>query len=177
MFLAPSHSDLGDSLLITTLLGIPLGEPGGKTPTAGAHRGASRQISSEEFDGILHLRLSGDRRRNLLHLGLWVCVANRSGGFSSHLINPTNTRAPQQKQFGGTTSAEILLPGIAKEIENLSLSDSTPTHFPFELKNSAMSYSTLSHRWNWTRTRTLPLFGSYPDSDDDFDSNSDSLDC
>ena len=40
-----------------------------------------------------------------------------------------------------------------------------------------MSYSTLSHRWNWTGTRTLPLFGSYPDSDDDFDSNSDSLDC
>jgi len=59
----------------------------------------------------------------------------------------------------------------------MSLSDSTPTHFPFGLKNSAMSYSTLSRQWNWTGTRTLPLFGSYPDSDDDFDSNSDSLDC
>ena len=33
MFLAPSCSDLGESLLITTLLGIPLGEPDGKTPT------------------------------------------------------------------------------------------------------------------------------------------------
>ena len=59
--------------------------------------------------------------------GSLVCVANGSGGFSSYLINPTNTRAPQQEQFGGTTSAEILLPEIAKEIENLSLSDSTPT--------------------------------------------------
>ena len=108
--------------------------------------------------------------------GSWVCVANGSRGFSSHLINPTSTRAPQQEQFGGTTSAEILLPGIAKEIENLSLSDSTPTCFPFGLKNLAMSYSTLSRRWNWTGTRTLPLFGSYPDSDDDFDSNLDSLD-
>ena len=36
MFLAPSCSDLGESLLITTLLGIPLGEPDGKTPTATA---------------------------------------------------------------------------------------------------------------------------------------------
>ena len=33
MFLALSHSNLGESLHITTLLGIPLGEPDGKTPT------------------------------------------------------------------------------------------------------------------------------------------------
>jgi len=33
VFLAPSHSDLSESLLITTLLGIPLREPDGKTPT------------------------------------------------------------------------------------------------------------------------------------------------
>ena len=32
MFLASSRSDLSESLLITTLLGIPLGEPDGKTP-------------------------------------------------------------------------------------------------------------------------------------------------
>ena len=33
MFLALSRSDLGESLLITTLLRIPLGEPDGKTST------------------------------------------------------------------------------------------------------------------------------------------------
>jgi len=33
VFLAPSRSDLGESLLITTLLGIPLGKPDSKTPT------------------------------------------------------------------------------------------------------------------------------------------------
>ena len=33
MFLAPSRSDLGESLLKTTLLEIPLGNPDGKTPT------------------------------------------------------------------------------------------------------------------------------------------------
>src|SRR6185312_2214668 len=75
------------------------------------------------------------------------------------------------------TSAEILLSGIAKEIESLSLSDSMPTRFPFGLKNSAMSYSALSRQWDRTGTRTPPLFDSYPDSDDDFDLDSDYLDC
>src|SRR6185312_13889943 len=75
------------------------------------------------------------------------------------------------------TSAEILLLGIAKEIESLSLSDSMPTRFPFGLKNSAMTYSALSRQWDRTGTGTPPLFDSYPDSDDDFDLDSDSLDC
>ena len=109
--------------------------------------------------------------------GTWVCIANGSGGFSSHLINPASTKTPRQEQLGEITSAEILLPGIAKEIENLSLSDSTPTRFPFGLKNSAMSYSALSRQWDRTGTRTPPLFDSYPDSDDDFDLDLDSPYC
>ena len=109
--------------------------------------------------------------------GSWVCIANGSGGFSSHLINPASTETPRREQLGEITSAEILLPGIAKGIENLFFSDSTPTRFPFGLKNSAMSYSALSCQWDRTRTRTPPLFDSYPDSDDDFDLGSDSLDC
>ena len=40
-----------------------------------------------------------------------------------------------------------------------------------------MSYSALSRQWDRTGTRTPPLFDSYPDSDDDFDLDSDSLDC
>ena len=39
-----------------------------------------------------------------------------------------------------------------------------------------MSYSVLFCQRDRTRTRTPPLFDSYPDSDDDFDLNSDSLD-
>ena len=35
MFLAPSRSGLGESLPTTTLLGVYLGEPAGKTPTKG----------------------------------------------------------------------------------------------------------------------------------------------
>ena len=109
--------------------------------------------------------------------GSWVCVANGSGGFSSHLINPTNTKAPQKEQLGEITSVEILLPGIDKEIESLSLSGSVPTRFPFRLKNSPISYSALFRQWDRTGTRTPPLFDSYPDSDDDFDFDSDLLGC
>ena len=109
--------------------------------------------------------------------GSWVCITNGSGGLSSHLINPASTKTPRREQLGEITFAEILLPGIAKEIENLSLSDPTPTHFPFGLRNSAASYSALFHQKDRTGTRTPPLLDSYPDSDDDFDFDSDLLGC
>jgi len=109
--------------------------------------------------------------------GSWVYIANNSGGFSSHLIDPASTETPRREQLGKITSTEILLPEIAKEIESLSLSDSMPTCLSFGLKNSAMSYSALSRLWDRTGTRTPPLFDSYPDSDDDFDLNSDSPNC
>ena len=108
--------------------------------------------------------------------GSWVCIANGSGCFSSHLINPTNT-TPQEEQLGEITPAEILLPGFIKEIENLSLSDSAPARFPFGLSNSATTYPALLRQWDWTRTRTPPQFDSYLDSDDNFDLDSDSLSC
>jgi len=108
--------------------------------------------------------------------GSWVCIANSSGGFSSHLIDPASTETPRREQLGEITFAEILLPGITKEIEILSLSDSTPTRFPFGLKNSAMSYSALSRQWDRIGTRTPPVFDSYPNLDDDFDLDSDSPD-
>ena len=93
------------------------------------------------------------------------------------MIDPASTKTPRQEQLCEITSAEILLLGIAKEIESLSLSDSMPTRFPFGLKNSTMTYSALSRQWDRTGTRTPPLFDSYPDSDDDFDLDSDSSDC
>ena len=108
--------------------------------------------------------------------GSWVCIANGSGGFSSHLINPSNTKPSQKEQLGEITSVEILLPGIDEEIESLSLSGSVPSHFPFGLKNSAMSYSALFRQRDWTGTRSPSLFDSYSESDDDFDLDSDSLD-
>jgi hypothetical protein len=83
--------------------------------------------------------------RTTFVFGSLVYIANGLGGFSSHLINPASTEITQREQLGEITSAKILLPEIAKETENLSLSSPTPTLFPFGLKNSAASYSALLH--------------------------------
>jgi len=59
VFLAPSRYDLGESLLITTLLGIPLGEPDGKTPAIRLSvRGSKRDPRLKEIEGSLLLILS-----------------------------------------------------------------------------------------------------------------------
>ena len=53
--------------------------------------------------------------------GSWVCVANGSGGFDSHLTNPREPEAisVESNNFIGDSSnlGEILLPDLAKEIE------------------------------------------------------------
>ena len=109
--------------------------------------------------------------------GSRACVADGSGSFSSHLINPASTKTTRREQLGEITFAEILLPEIIEEIKSLSLSDTAPTRFPLGLRISAVSYSTFLHRRNPIWTRTIPRFDSYLDSDDDFDLNSDSFDC
>ena len=64
MFLAPSHSDLGESLLITTLLGIPLGEPDGKTPTKsktmGIFKSFVKQAQNEFESSVVKVRSDND---------------------------------------------------------------------------------------------------------------------
>ena len=52
--------------------------------------------------------------------GSWACIADGLGGFSSHLIDPASTKTLRQEQLSETAPADILLPGIAEEIENLS---------------------------------------------------------
>ena len=53
--------------------------------------------------------------------GLWVCVANGSGGFDSHLTNPPTLKAatPESlsKLAGSGDHGVMLLPDLAKEIE------------------------------------------------------------
>jgi len=107
--------------------------------------------------------------------GLWVCIVDGSGGFSSHQIDPASTKTLRQEQLGETASTEILLPEIAEEIKSLSLSETTSTCFRLGLENSAVSYFAIFHQKNLAQnsviTRTAPQtqFDSYPDSDDDFD--------
>jgi hypothetical protein len=81
----------------------------------------------------------------------------------------------RREQLGETTSAEILLPQLAEEIESLSLSDTTSTRFPLGLENSVASYSAIFHRknlaQNYVMTWIAPQFDSYPNSGDDFESD------
>ena len=53
--------------------------------------------------------------------GSWVCVANGSGGFDSHLTNlPTlkiTTSEDSNKLAGSNDHGIMLLPDLAKEIE------------------------------------------------------------
>ena len=86
--------------------------------------------------------------------GLWVCVANGSGGFDSHLTNPptlkATTSASSNKLAGSDDQGVMLLPDLAKEIER-KLED-----------NSGSTLTQINLKPNSTRTETLlaqPVFG------------------
>ena len=74
--------------------------------------------------------------------GSWVCVANGSGGFDSHLINPPTLKATalesSNKLAGSDDRGVMLLPDLAKEIE-MKLEDnssSTLTQINFDLNST-----------------------------------------
>ena len=52
--------------------------------------------------------------------GTWVCIANGSGGFDSHLANPIALEAILSESCDGSDdffNGDMLLPDLAKEIE------------------------------------------------------------
>jgi len=182
------------SLPIINLLGVYLGELGGKTPTAGVPGRGLRRLSSKEFDGILQLRPPCDQRSTTFVFGSWICTANGSGGFDRHLATTMSTEAPQQEQLDGIISAKFLLPELTDEVEKLSLSDTSSTRLAplgvdsiysksphhqlsLGLQNVTASYLTTMRRRcsqrivneEVTAHREAPIFDSYPDSDDELD--------
>ena len=74
--------------------------------------------------------------------GSWVCVANGSGGFDSHLTNSPalkiTTSEDSNKLVGSNDHGIMLLPDLAKEIE-VKLEDnssSTRTQINLKLKST-----------------------------------------
>ena len=74
--------------------------------------------------------------------GSWVCVANGSGSFDSHLTNPpmlkATTSESSNKLAGSDDHGVMLLPDLAKEIE-MKLEDnssSTLTQINFDLNST-----------------------------------------
>ena len=101
MFLAPSRSDLGESLLITTLLGIPLGEPDGKTPIAGAHVGPLAKDRQKNPMASLDDNPALEKGTSL-RVGSWIFIADGSGGFESCSTDqdpPEVSEAAKQREF------------------------------------------------------------------------------
>ena len=74
--------------------------------------------------------------------GSWVCAANGSGGFDSHLTSSPMLKATtskgSHKLSGSSNHGVMLLPNLAKEIE-MKLEDnssSTRTHINLDLNST-----------------------------------------
>ena len=70
--------------------------------------------------------------------GSWVCVANGSGGFDSHLTNPSTQKAATPKSLSKLAGLEdqgvMLLLDLAKEIEMKLEDNSGSTRTQIDLK-------------------------------------------
>jgi len=99
VFLAPSRSDLGESLLITTLLGIPLGDPTVKhqqlAPIVGSLAN-DRQKNSMALLGDNSVPLEGTS----FCVGSWIFVADGLGGFKSRPIDQAAEKVPEATNHG-----------------------------------------------------------------------------
>ena len=79
--------------------------------------------------------------------GSWVCAANGSGGFDSHLNNPTEPEAISSRScnhaVGSSNLGEMLLPDLAKEIEQKLDTNSSSTWTRINLNSSSTQIGTL----------------------------------
>ena len=79
--------------------------------------------------------------------GSWVCIANGSGGFDSHLTNspaPKITTSEDSNKLAGSDNHDImLLHDLAKEIEAILEDDSSSTRTQINLKSKPTRVGTL----------------------------------
>ena len=79
--------------------------------------------------------------------GSWVCVANGSGGFDSHLTNsPTpksSTSEDSNKLARSHDRGVMLLSDLAKEIESKLENNSSSTRTQIDLKSKSTRIGTL----------------------------------
>ena len=86
--------------------------------------------------------------------GSWVCVANCSSGYDSHLANPITLEAISSESCNDLTRSDdhgdMLLPDLAKEIEQKLEDNSGSTRTQIDLKSNSTRIETLLAR---------PIFG------------------
>ena len=130
MFLAPSSSR-------ALLLRVSLSRLGGK------HRQLARQVgesvsSSTSSMATFAFSTMAPAQGATFIFGSWVCVANGSGGFGSHLTNSPapkiTTSEDSNKLVGSNDHCIMLLPDFAKEIEVKIEDNSSSTRTQINLK-------------------------------------------
>ena len=137
MFLAPSSSRTVDPYLQTLLLRVSLSRLGGK------HRQLARQVgdsvsSSASLMATFAFSTMAPSQGVTFIFSSWVCIANGSGSFDSHLTNsPTLkiiTSEDPNKLAGLDDHGTMLLPDLAKEIEAKLEDNSSSTRTQINLK-------------------------------------------
>ena len=133
MFLAPSSSRAVDPYLQTLLLRVSLSRLGGK------HRQLARQVgdSASSMATFAFSTMTPPRGATFI-FGSWVCVANGSGGFDSHLTNSPMLKNPTSEDSNKYARSHdrgvTLLPDLAKEIEPKLEDNSSSTRTQIDLK-------------------------------------------
>ena len=137
MFLAPSSSRAVDPYLQTLLLRVSLSRLGGKHRQLARQVGGSVSSSTSSMATFASSTMAPPQGATFV-FGSWVCVANGSGGFDSHLTNsPTlkiTTSEDSNKLAGSNNHGILLLPDLSKEIEAKLEDNSSSTQTQIYLK-------------------------------------------
>ena len=142
MFLAPSSSRAVDPYLQTLLLRVSLSRLGGK------HRQLARQVgdSASSMATFAFSTMAPPRGATFI-FGSWVCVANGSGSFDSHLTNSPTLKNPTSEDSNKYARSHdrgvTLLPDLAKETEPKLEDNSSSTRTQIDLKPKSTRIGTL----------------------------------
>ena len=146
MFLAPSSSRAADPYLQTLLLRVSLSRLGGKHRQLARQVGDSASSSASSMATFTFSTMTPPRGATFI-FGSWVCVANGSGGFDSHLTNspaPKNSTSKDSNKLARSHDRGImLLPDLAKEIESKLKNNSSSTRTQIDLKLKSTRIGTL----------------------------------
>ena len=153
MFLAPSSSRVVDPYLQTLLPRVSLSRLGGKHGQLARQVGGSASSSVSSMATFAFSTMAPPQGA-IFVFGSWICVADGSDGFVSHLTNPPTLKAitsESSNKLGRSDNHGImLLPDFAKEIERKleDNSGSTRTQINLDLSSTRAQFGQRRKRVN-----------------------------
>ena len=146
MFLAPSSSRAVDPYLQTLLLRVSLSRLGGKRRQLARQVWDSASSATSSMATFAFSTMTPPGGTTFIS-GSWVCVANGSGGFDSHLTNSPKPKSSTSEDSNKLTRSHdrgiMLLPDLAKEIESKLEINSSSTRTQIDLKPKLTRIGTL----------------------------------